>query len=390
VGSRPIVCELFAGVGGLTLGAVRAGFDVRVAVELDVRAARAHLRNFPKSVVLQKDVSTLVAADLFSAAKVSQGGIDGIIGGPPCQGFSTIGRRHPNDVRNNLFAHFFRLVAEVQPKFFVAENVPGILEARFASDVEAAIAPVRDKYRIIGPLTLKASDFGAPTSRTRVVFIGFRTTGTDSQTSSPSFLLAPNGEPVVVQAALRGLPREAPDWRDVPGGRVRLHSVRETPFLKKVMDARPPGVGDVDVCRLLERGIVLGHQGTVHSEELLRRYEALNPGQQDPITKSVRLIANGFCPTLRAGTGPERGSFQAVRPIHFNKPRVITPREAARLQSFPDWFVFDQTKWHSFRQIGNSVPPLLAEAFLLEVMHCLAHTRTAKLRAKNQSAFGSD
>ena len=94
------------------------------------------------------------------------------------------------------------------------------------------------------------------------------------------------------------------------------------------------------------------------------RYASLDIGEQDPISKSVKLDPFGFCPTLRAGTGRDKGSFQAVRPIHFLSPRVITPREAARLQGFPDWFVFDKTKWHSFRQIGNSVSPLVAEQIL--------------------------
>ena len=87
-------------------------------------------------------------------------------------------------------------------------------------------------------------------------------------------------------------------------------------------------------------------------------------GQQDKISKSVKLNPEGFCPTLRAGTGPEKGSFQAVRPIHFKYSRVITPREAARLQGFPDWYKLPETIWHSFRQLGNSVSPIVAERVL--------------------------
>ena len=88
------------------------------------------------------------------------------------------------------------------------------------------------------------------------------------------------------------------------------------------------------------------------------------PGKTDKISKFPRLSWNGLCPTIRAGTDHRRGSYQAARPIHPEKNRVITPREAARLQGFPDWFQFSPTKWHSFRQIGNSISPLLAEAIL--------------------------
>ena len=134
------------------------------------------------------------------------------------------------------------------------------------------------------------------------------------------------------------------------------------------MNDIPVGVGDIKTIRELhEKSIVYGHTSTIHSHEISTRYGGLKFGEQDPITKSVKLIPDGFCPTLRAGTDSTKGSFQAVRPIHFRYPRVITPREAARLQSFPDWFCFDKTKWHSFRQIGNSVPPALAKSVLQAV-----------------------
>ncbi len=98
----------------------------------------------------------------------------------------------------------------------------------------------------------------------------------------------------------------------------------------------------------------------------------LNPGQQDKVSKSSKLDIDGFCPTLRAGTDNTKGSFQAVRPIHPSQPRVITPREAARLQGFPDWFQFHETKWHSFRQIGNSVCPIVGEKVLSAIKICLS------------------
>ena len=93
--------------------------------------------------------------------------------------------------------------------------------------------------------------------------------------------------------------------------------------------------------------------------------------QQDRISKSTRLDPQGFCPTLRAGTGPEKGSFQAVRPIHYQYSRVITPREAARLQGFPDWSKLPDTIWHGFRQIGNSVSPIAAERVLSAIFQKL-------------------
>ncbi|MCL0160516.1 DNA cytosine methyltransferase, partial [Klebsiella pneumoniae] len=93
----------------------------------------------------------------------------------------------------------------------------------------------------------------------------------------------------------------------------------------------------------------------------------------DKISRSQRLDPNGFCPTLRAGTGSDKGSYQAVRPIHPTQARVIAPREAARFHGFPVWFRFHPTKWHRFRQIGNSVSPLVSEAMLLPIYnYCLS------------------
>lgn len=367
------ILDLFSGVGGLSLGAARAGFDVRLAVELDPRALRAHLANFPATIHSDRDVGTLTGAELLSLANLRRGELDGLIGGPPCQGFSRIGRRRHDDERNSLLIHFFRLVLESRPRFFVAENVLGLLDKRNSALLARALAPVKSKYEVFGPIVATASDFGAPTSRCRVFYVGFRNDVDIHHKCGVDFFLRNKVKsPVVVREALRGLPT----WVTVEGpkesiGQVRLHEVKNTPFLEKIASGRPAKVGNEGALELLERRIVTGHVGTVHSEEIEERYGALAPGEADPITKSVRLRADGLCPTLRAGTGPDRGSFQAVRPIHHRRPRVITPREAARLQSFPDWFVFDKTKWHSFRQIGNSVPPLLAEGILKNVKAAL-------------------
>lgn len=116
--------------------------------------------------------------------------------------------------------------------------------------------------------------------------------------------------------------------------------------------------------RLHGENRVSGCVGTQHTDVVVERFKVLREGERDRPSRAVRLVRKGFCPTLRSGTGPERGSYQALRPVHPAEPRVITPREAARLQGFPDWFLFDPTKWHSFRQIGNSVSPILAEHVL--------------------------
>ena len=134
----------------------------------------------------------------------------------------------------------------------------------------------------------------------------------------------------------------------------------------------PEGIGDDAAMKRLKRREVSGFLGTRHTPEVLERFASVAQGDTDQISRCHRLDPNGFCPTLRAGTAKEKGGFQAIRPLHPTEDRVITPREAARLQGFPDWFQFAPTKWHSFRQIGNSVSPILAEDILARLVKRLS------------------
>lgn len=290
-----------------------------------------------------------------------------MIGGPPCQGFSMIGKRDVGDQRNELFDHFFRLVAELQPAFFLAENVPGILDQRYDAVRDAAFSQVKGRgYSMLPPLDIRADRYGAPTSRRRIFFFGYMPHRFKKNFDIADFSPNANTELTVVSKALIGLPERIDGrWRTEESGWRPIRELGAGRFFDHVANAVPKGVGDGDaVARYLYDGLVSGCMGTRHSDELKARYAKLKYGQSDSVSGSVRLDPNGYCPTLRAGTGKDKGCYQAVRPIHYSRPRVITPREAARLQGFPDWFVFHRTKWHSFRQIGNSVSPIVAEAIL--------------------------
>ena len=120
--------------------------------------------------------------------------------------------------------------------------------------------------------------------------------------------------------------------------------------------------------RAWDRAIVTSAGRTVHREEVRKRFRSTQQGAEELVSRLQRLRADGLAPTLRAGTGRDHGSFTSARPIHYRYPRVITVREAARLHSFPDWFRFHVTKWHGFQQIGNSVPPLLAETIARQIV----------------------
>ncbi|MCY1205084.1 Modification methylase HaeIII [compost metagenome] len=369
----PKIIDLFAGAGGLSLGASRAGFEVCASVELDKRAMATHQRNFPNTTHIAQDVSALDGVSLLALSGVRAGELDGLIGGPPCQGFSSIGNKDAGDERNGLFADFFRLVDQTRPAFFVAENVPGILAERNDAIREQALRMIPNDYQILAPIEVQANLYGAPTSRTRIFFIGYQPRRFDIELTADHFAPPDDVELAIVATTLQGLPlRIDCRWQTEELGWRPATACGGTFLADRITNYVPTGVGDPRLlARYLEKGEVSGCLGTRHSVELRRRYRSLKYGEMDVASRSRRLDPNGFCPTLRAGTGADKGSYQAVRPIHYSAPRVITPREAARLQGFPDWFVFDATKWHSFRQIGNSVSPIVAERILTPLRHHL-------------------
>jgi DNA (cytosine-5)-methyltransferase 1 len=367
---RPKVIDLFAGVGGLSLGASRAGFEVVSAVEIDKHAFAAHKINFPNAVHLDKDVKDLSGKELLETVGLKKSELAGLIGGPPCQGFSVMGRQDIDDPRNSLFSVFFKLVSETLPAFFLVENVPGILAERNKLLRDAAFSQIPKIYKLLDPIVIKANEYGAPTTRTRIFFIGYDPKRLN-HLSKESFRPRDHIRITTVGQALMGIPSLGTTWEHKEGWQAVIKADNSY-FGIRVKAHIPHGVGDPRSIEKFEnQNLVSGFFSTEHTASTVERFNNLLAGKLDKISKSVRLDTNAFCPTLRAGTGPEKGSYQSVRPVHPTLPRVICPREAARLQGFPDWFQFDKTKWHAFRQIGNSVSPLVAEEILSKILGSL-------------------
>lgn len=371
----PNVIDLFAGAGGLSLGAARAGFNISAAVEVDTHAMDSHRANFPHAVHIQRDIMTLNGQELLRLAGIHQEELTGIIGGPPCQGFSSIGHGNVNDFRNRLFVKFFELIEDLQPTFFLAENVPGIMNSKYDDIRNEAFGHVAN-YNILDPICVKANEYGAPTTRMRYFFVGYLLNGRIEPITSKDIIRMQvcNNERTNVRKALEGLPGDIRYRKKNSSGLKKLtqnysnanaqHEQSDF-FYQRVTGMIPYNVGNQEYINTYQiRHIVNGFYPTKHATDVRARYARLAFGQQDRVSKSTRLDPEGYCPTLRAGTGPEKGSYQAVRPIHYNYARVITPREAARLQGFPDWYKLPNTIWHGFRQIGNSVSPIVAEQVL--------------------------
>lgn len=356
------VIDLFSGCGGFSLGAELAGFRTRIAVDIDKDLHSSFHMNFPNAEVVRRDISEIDGR--YWWRKLGAARPAGVIGGPPCQGFSRIGKRDPNDPRNTLIGHFFRHVQTIRPKFFVMENVEGLLDEGLSDTLFDAIESVRKKYRVIGPLLVNAGDFGAPTDRKRVIIVGYDPEELEPLTPDDFAPTAGTPQPTV-RDAISDLPEPIPGqdgslgWATYPSlvGRRRAYAeiCRELP---------PPGLGWAPALEMLKSGQVSGVIETVHTKEVRKRFALVKPGETDPVSHFPRLAWERRCPTLRAGTGNDRGKHQSARPIHPDAPRVISIREAARLQGFPDWFVFHPTKWHSFRMIGNSVSPFMSRHIL--------------------------
>ena len=364
--------DLFGGVGGFSLGAARAGFSIVGSVDNDPHAIKLLRINFPNTLHLQADVNSLTSAEIRTFFKIEKNELDGVIGGPPCQGFSHIGQNDKDDPRNELFVHFFKIVADLKPIFFLVENVPGLLAEKNSRFLKAAYSLIDGHYDMLPPMNLAAHRYGAPTNRTRIFLFGY-CPGRMSRLSVDDFQPKEETETVLVRDAFKGLSKKInPDWQAEEDGWRKIGKAIDNEFGLRLQGLIPHGVGDDEAIDLLKKErLVSGCLGTRHTQEVLKRFASIKQGEKDNVSKCIRLKYDGFCPTLRAGTGSDHGSYQAVRPLHPTENRVITPREAARLQGFPDWFQFSPTKWHSFRLIGNSVSPILAESIFAVIYNAL-------------------
>lgn len=370
---RPTAIDLFAGCGGMSLGLEAAGFDIVASVEYDPIHAIVHHFNFPYSATLCTDIKFVSKDSLLDL--VNQQGfsteIDLIVGGPPCQGFSHIGKRQLDDPRNSLVFEYVRLIKEIRPKYFVFENVPGIGTGKHKQFLQELIAEFENfGYHVTKPVQiLDSSSFGVPQKRKRLIMLGSRY-DMDQLTYPPkSHAELPNSNQIALFDTLL-TPLVTVD--DAIGD-LNKHDVNigedlgiNATFLdysgfRSIYSLQPDGQFALCHKRSTDK-IVWGHLGSKHTEKSVKRFSETKPGSSEKISRFFKLSADSQCNTLRAGTASNKGAFTAPRPIHYEKARCITIREAARLHSFPDWFQFHRTIWHGFREIGNAVTPLLAKA----------------------------
>jgi len=374
---RPTGVDLFSGAGGMSLGFEQAGFEIVAAVEVDPVHAAVHEFNFPNSAVLARSVADVTGEDIRNKAGLGREPVDCVFGGPPCQGFSMIGKRALDDPRNMLVREFVRLVDELEARSFVFENVKGLTVGKHKAFVDELIQTfeargfnVRLPYRV-----LNAANYGVPQSRERFFLVGSRKGEEipDYPAPSTAFGKIDDGLPPAPNAkeALGDLP-DPESVGELDGDVLMSAKLGRASNYARLLRGLDNGAEDYSEPRsnTLKCGLS-GSATTNHTDISRRRFAGTEQGRVEPISRFFKLHPDKQCNTLRAGTDGSRGAFTSPRPIHYKYNRCLTVREMARLHGFPDWFRFHVTKWNGARQIGNAVPPPLARAIANEVRKSL-------------------
>ena len=367
------VIDLFSGCGGLALGFKWAGFKTLLASDVDENCEKTYTHNFPDVPFIKDDLRNITSKQIKNQISES---VDVVVGGPPCQGFSLANKNRnkvKDDPRNELFYEFVRVVTDLQPKAFVMENVRGLLSMQkgkviklMKEEFENAGLGYQVDYKV-----LLASDYGVPQNRQRVIMIGIR----KDLDKAPVFPEKTYESPVTVWEAISDLPQiKASEGED----KMTYESVPQNGFQDFIRQSSKSVFNHVAMRhtqRLIDRFMVIkAGQSLAH---VPAEHSAVKRGKPTEKSKIVfsqnnqRLHANKPAPTIAA-------SFQSNF-IHPYLHRNFTAREGARLQSFPDDFIFKgmRTKmsWEKglsqYQQIGNAVPPLLAYAIAKSVKESL-------------------
>jgi DNA (cytosine-5)-methyltransferase 1 len=372
--TRPIAVDLFSGAGGMSLGFEQAGFDVVAAVEVDPVHAAVHKFNFPNCATLCRDISKLSGSEIRAAAGIGKRAVDLVVGGAPCQGFSMIGHRALEDPRNALVGDFVRIVCELKANYFVFENVKGLTVGRHKAFLEELVAAFEERgYSIRKPWkVLNASRYGVPQSRERLILLGAK-----KGLALPDYP-QPKTETPTCEDALDDLPNAEEFNALLTSDEVRLpaNAWKYPSAFAKEMKCLTNDAWHYGYMREWDPRLLTSSMRTGHTDISKRRFKATICGENEPISRFFKLAPDGISNTLRAGTDAARGAFTSPRPIHYRFPRCVTVREMARLHGFPDWFRFQETKWHGARQIGNAVPPPLARAVGSSVISAIGNEAT--------------
>ena len=346
--------SLFSGGFGLDLGMEQAELHVAACVEWEAAMRDTIRKNRPEVTVIgdeegdeEGDVARIDPNTILRRAGIAKGEIDLVIGGPPCQSFSILGKQKGlDDPRGSLMLHFIRLLQGTAAKAFILENVSNLVKVHKGAAYEQIKRAFNAAgYAYVYTWVLNAADYGVPQLRDRVFIIGFHETlaavadwGIGQGAPTPTH--QPRPEDDTRREAV------APTLFDTLTG-AQAASGDPRPFYKTAAEALSVSLDGV-----------ANHDLRPHGERVINRYKDLTPGKRDHVDHTDRLRPDRPSGTVLVGSSDGGG-----RPfIHYEEPRHLTVREAARLQGFPDSWVFHGTQTEQYRMVGNAVPPALAAA----------------------------
>lgn len=344
--SKYTVLDLFCGAGGLSKGFIDAGFSVKLGVDFDDMALKTFGKNHDGAVAMKLDLFDLDNVDVikkfFDDAHCK---LDVLVGGPPCQGFSLAGPRQIDDSRNKLYRAMVKTAKIIRPKVVVLENVPGMIQLHGGLVKDHIINDFTNLgYNMCDPKILYAPDYGIPQIRKRVIFVGLL--HSKEAFTYPKPILKPD-QYITCEQAISDLPALI----DIVGDEIQKYPCPPKSDYQKLMRK--------------DSTAIYNHQGTIHDAKTKKfiamipegkNYKALPP-QYSGIYKYHEALTryDSKKPSLTINTG-HRSHF------HYKWNRIPTVRESARLQSFPDTFIFYGNKTQQYKQVGNAVPPLLGKA----------------------------
>lgn len=371
-GRRRKTIDLFCGAGGLSWGLAEAGFETALAVDNWPPAVTTLRANFNRTQVLEADLAAVTPDDLLRAAGLSTPP-DLVAGGPPCQGFSSAGARRNGDRRNSLVARFGQLIAALRPSAFIFENVEGFLTAESGARVFELLDPVLEAGYGVQLRKVNAANYGIPQLRKRVIGIG--TLGADPPFPVPTHYAfgAPGAHRVVARDGMPNAPTLAEALTGLPSC-----DADQAPS-----DHVYPKIGDLDMERIaaLKPGQTMRNlpehlQHASYRRRAFRRVKDGTPSERRGGAPAGlrRLLADE---PSKAITGASSREF-----IHPSENRPLTLRECARIQTFPDSFIFEGTVAQRALLIGNAVPPRLAAVLGAAVLHRLEQDPLAEIESE--------
>lgn len=340
------VLDLFCGCGGLSYGFELAGYNIVLGIDNDKKALETFELNHKNAKSICDDITTIHAEDINKVIGGEK--IDVIIGGPPCQGMSLSGPRKFDDPRNRLYLSYIRLVEEIRPKAFVIENVPGLVSLFGGQIKDSIIERLTSLGYNVQYKILCSADYGVPQKRQRVVFVGLKT----GQYIYPAI----KSNQITCEMALSDLP----PLIDSLGEETQEYFT-------------PCSCGYQQLMRK-HSTVVKNHIAAMHSEKV-KKIIAMVPdgGNYKDLPEPYRSSRNFHVAWTRFNSKKPAPTIDTGHRHHFHYKydRVPTVRECARLQSFPDDFIFLGNKTQQFRQVGNAVPPLMAQAIAEQLLKFL-------------------